>query len=56
MMMLDESEALDSKDIEGDQVVNIVEIWKLNLIESQEKRKRLADVIIHAIQQGFLVH
>lgn len=55
MMVLDESEAFDVEDITGDQAVNIADIWKLKpTVENQVNRKRIADVIIHAIRQGFV--
>lgn len=55
VVMLDESEAFDLDEIiKGDEAININDIWALPRLETQEKRLRLADVIIHAVENGFL--
>ncbi|KAK0169081.1 hypothetical protein PV327_002827 [Microctonus hyperodae] len=52
--MLEESEAFNLDIIKGDEAVDISEIFKLQLITDPVKRQRLADIIMHAIQHGFL--
>ncbi|KAK2578156.1 hypothetical protein KPH14_001352 [Odynerus spinipes] len=53
--MLDESEAFDLDElIKGDEAVNINDIWTLPKLETQQKRLRVADIIVHAVENGFL--
>ncbi|XP_046822234.1 uncharacterized protein LOC124425658 [Vespa crabro] len=53
--MLDNSQAFDLDTlIKGDEKVNINNVWTLGKLESQWKRLRLADVIVHAVENGFL--
>lgn len=53
--MLDNSQAFDLDTlIKGDEKVNIDDVWSLENLETQWKRLRLADVIVHAVENGFL--
>lgn len=53
--MLDNSQAFDLDAlIKGDEKVNIDDVWSLENLETQWKRLRLADVIVHAVENGFL--
>lgn len=53
--MLDESEVYDLDEIiKGDEAVNIDDVWALPHLKTSEKRRRLADVIVHAAENGFL--
>lgn len=53
--MLDNSQAFDLDTlIKGDEKVNIDDVWTIGNLETQWKRLRLADVIVHAVENGFL--
>lgn len=53
--MLDNSQAFDLDTIiKGDEEVNIDDVWTIGNLETQWKRLRLADVIVHAVENGFL--
>ena len=52
--MLSESESFDLDVIEGDNKVDIADVWKVENIKTSEGRKRLADVIVHAEERGFI--
>lgn len=53
--MLDNSQAFDLDAlIKGDEKVNIDDVWTIGNLETQWKRLRLADVIVHAVENGFL--
>jgi hypothetical protein len=51
--IMDDNE-VDMDSIKGDQATPITEVWKLKPIESQEGRKRLADIFKHALDMGYL--
>ncbi|XP_011165794.1 uncharacterized protein LOC105200103 [Solenopsis invicta] len=40
--------------IKGNEAVNIADVWTLSKIESSSGRQRLADVIVHAVENGYL--
>lgn len=52
--LLDESDVSDLNAIKDDTPVDIADIWTLPNIKSKSGRLRLADVIVHAVQKGFL--
>ncbi|XP_034176256.1 uncharacterized protein LOC117602401 [Osmia lignaria lignaria] len=54
MSLLDESDIFDLDAIKDDTAVDIADIWTLSNIKSKSGRLRLADVIVHAVQKGFL--
>lgn len=39
--------------IKGHEAVDIADVWILKPIKESEKRRRLADVIVHAINHGY---
>ena len=52
--MMPEEEAFDLDVIQGDEKIGISEIWKLKNIEIPENRRRHADMIVHAVEKGFI--
>lgn len=52
LSMIDEGFDLDV--IKGDEAVDIADVWTVKPIEDPVKRRRFADVIMHAMQRGFL--
>ncbi|KAG6558463.1 EcKinase 4 [Microplitis demolitor] len=50
---LEENELFDLDGIKGD-AVDLADVWKLKPIKNQENRKRLADVIMHAMKRNFI--
>ncbi|XP_025162063.1 uncharacterized protein LOC105183226 isoform X2 [Harpegnathos saltator] len=40
--------------IKGDEAVDIADVWNLHEIESSSGRKRLADMLVHAVEHGYL--
>lgn len=53
--LLDETEAFDLDTlIKGDEAVDIATVWQLTNIQTQSGRRRLADVIVHAVDRGYL--
>ncbi|CAD6215701.1 GSCOCG00000512001-RA-CDS [Cotesia congregata] len=53
LSMLEEDELFELDEIQGT-TVDLADVWKLKPIENKEKRKRLADIIMHAIQHDFI--
>lgn len=54
VIALPEEEAFDLDQITGTESVNIAEVWKLSNIKGKENRLRMADVIVHAVENGFI--
>ncbi|XP_034940345.1 uncharacterized protein [Chelonus insularis] len=54
MATLGDDEVYDLDTIKGNDAIDISEAWPVKPLKSQEKRRRLADVIIHAMKCGFL--
>ncbi|XP_043248872.1 uncharacterized protein LOC122395399 [Colletes gigas] len=55
LSLLDESDTFDLDAlISNDTKVDIADVWTLSNIESQDGRRRLANVFLHATQHGFL--
>ncbi|XP_011864138.1 PREDICTED: uncharacterized protein LOC105560023 [Vollenhovia emeryi] len=53
--LLDPSQSFDlDAIIKGDEAVNIADVWTLSNIETSSGRQRLADVIVHAVENGYL--
>ncbi|XP_015180562.1 PREDICTED: uncharacterized protein LOC107068536 [Polistes dominula] len=53
--MLPNSQAFDLETlVKGDEAVNIDDIWSIGNLDTQKKRLRLADIIVHAVENGFL--
>lgn len=52
--MLSEAESFDLDVIEGEDKVDIADVWKVENIKTSEGRQRLADVIVHAVDRGFI--
>lgn len=52
--MMPEEEAFDLDVIRGDEPIKIGEIWKLKDIVIPENRRRHADMIAHAVRNGFI--
>ncbi|XP_011699913.1 PREDICTED: uncharacterized protein LOC105457132 [Wasmannia auropunctata] len=53
--LLDPSQSFDLDAIvKGDEAVNIADVWTLSNIETSSGRRRLADVIVHGVENGFL--
>lgn len=53
--LLDPSQSFDlDAIITGDEAVNIADVWTLSNIETSSGRRRLADVIVHAVENGYL--
>lgn len=51
--LLSAEESFDLDIIKEDKV-NIADVWTVKNIETSEKRRRLADMILHAADQGYL--
>lgn len=47
-------DAFDLDIIKGDDAVNIADVWTLSNIKDKSARRRLADVIVHAVDEGYL--
>lgn len=57
MSLLDPSEAFDldvTDNNMNEEVIDIANIWTLSNIKSKDGRLRLASVIVHGVQNGFL--
>ncbi|KAI4493577.1 hypothetical protein M0804_001753 [Polistes exclamans] len=53
--MLPESQALDLNTlVKDDELLNIDDVCNIDCLDTQRKRLRLADVIVHAVENGFL--
>ncbi|XP_012229629.1 uncharacterized protein [Linepithema humile] len=53
--LLDPSQSFDLDAIvKGDEAVNIADVWTLSNITTSSGRRRLADVIVHAVENGYL--
>jgi len=53
--LLDPSQSFDlDAIIKGNEAVNIADVWTLYNIKTSSGRQRLADVIIHAVENGYL--
>ncbi|XP_033222887.1 uncharacterized protein LOC117176730 [Belonocnema kinseyi] len=52
--MLSEEDSFDLDVIEGENKIDIADVWKVENIKTPEGRQRLADVIVHAEQRGFI--
>ncbi|XP_071634634.1 uncharacterized protein [Temnothorax longispinosus] len=53
--LLDPSQLFDlDAIIKGDEAVNIADVWTLSNIETSSGRQRLADIIVHAVENGYL--
>ncbi|KAG7211358.1 hypothetical protein KM043_010648 [Ampulex compressa] len=53
--MLGESEVFDLDNlIKGDEAVNIADVWVISNVKTKEGRLRLANIIVHAVERGFL--
>lgn len=54
LSMMDESEAPDIDLIDGDDAVPLSKIWIVPRIENKDKRLRLANNIVHAVDSGHI--
>jgi len=53
--LLDPSQSFDLDAlIKGNEAVNIADVWTLSKIETSSGRQRLADIIVHAVENGYL--
>lgn len=52
--MLSEEDSFNLDVIEGENKIDIADVWKVQNIKTPEGRQRLADVIVHAEQRGFI--
>lgn len=52
--LLDESEVPDLDQIKGDEAIPIEQVWVLKNIKTQEGRRRLTDMFMHAVNCGYL--
>lgn len=53
--LLDPSQAFDlDAIIKNDEAVDISDVWKLSNIKTSSGRQRLADVIVHAVENGYI--
>ncbi|KAL6263305.1 hypothetical protein P5V15_006103 [Pogonomyrmex californicus] len=53
--LLDPSQSFDlDAIIKGNDAVNIADVWTLSNIETSSGRRRLADAIVHAVENGYL--
>lgn len=53
--LMDPSESFDLDAlIKDDKAVNIADIWLLDDIATSSGRQRLADILVHAIEHGYL--
>jgi len=53
--LLDPSESFDLDAIvKGDEAVNIADVWTVSNIKTSSGRRRLADAIVHAVENGYL--
>lgn len=52
--LLDPSQSFDLDAIKGDEEVDVSEIFAVSNIQTASGRQRLADVIVHAVEKGFL--
>ncbi|XP_020296161.1 uncharacterized protein LOC109861068 [Pseudomyrmex gracilis] len=52
--LLDPSESFDLDLIKGEEAVNIADVWVLHNIKTSSGRQRVADVIVHAVENGFI--
>ncbi|KAG8041085.1 hypothetical protein G9C98_002073 [Cotesia typhae] len=53
LSILEKDELFELDEIQGN-TVDLADVWKLKPIENKEKRKRLAEIIMHAIQHDFI--
>lgn len=54
LSIMSDDETADMDAIEGSQPLSLPEVWQLKPIDSQEGRRRLANVFKHAVEQGYL--
>lgn len=54
MSLLDETDVFDLDVIKDDTAVDIADIWTLSNIKTKSGRLRLANIIVHAVQKGFI--
>ncbi|XP_020292443.1 uncharacterized protein LOC109859025 isoform X2 [Pseudomyrmex gracilis] len=52
--LLDPSESFDLDLIKGEEAVNIADVWVLHNIKTSSGRQRLADIIVHGVENGYL--
>jgi len=53
--ILDPSQSFDlDAVIKGNETVNITDVWTLSNIETSSGRQRLANVIVHAVENGYM--
>jgi len=53
--LLDPSQSFDLDAlVKGNEAVNIADVWTLSNIETSSGRQRLADIIVHAVENGYL--
>ncbi|XP_046484171.2 uncharacterized protein [Neodiprion pinetum] len=52
--LLDADEAFDLNIIKGDEAVDISDVWTIEPIKSKEGRRRLADTLVHAVENNFI--
>lgn len=53
MSSLSEDEAFDL-DVIKDDKVDIADVWTIKPMKTQEKRRRIADMVVHAVERGLL--
>lgn len=54
MILLDDTDVFDLDNIEDDNGADIADIWTLSYIETKEGRCRMANIVVHAVEKGFL--
>lgn len=54
MILLDDTDVFDLDVIKDDNGVDIADIWTLSYMKTKEKRLRMANIVVHAVEKGFL--
>lgn len=54
MMLTPDDGSSNIEAFESDEAVDISQLWTLNKDLSPDSNKRVADIIVHAIHEGFL--
>lgn len=52
--ILEDDEAVDLDSLEGTEAHPLNSIWKIKPIPTQKGRRRIADCVLHAVENGYL--
>ncbi|XP_020296148.1 uncharacterized protein LOC109861064 isoform X2 [Pseudomyrmex gracilis] len=52
--LMDPSESFDLDLIKGEEAINIADVWAVDNIKTSSGRQRLADIIVHAVENGYM--